>query len=122
MLRTYYFPFFIFGFFTKLMLLLPKNEEPPILLLSRIKPTNGTTYILEITKLAKDITKILGNDIDGLGDVKEEEFAEDYWVGRSWKIENTTFRLTNLNGHFQLYIDHEESQQATKGFPQGCRT
>jgi hypothetical protein len=113
MLRTYYFPFFIFGFFTKLMLLLPENEEPPILLLSRIKPTNGTTYILEITKLAKDITKVLGNDIGGLGDVKEEEFAEDNWVGRSWKIENTTFRLTNLNGHFQLYIDQEESQQAT---------
>jgi hypothetical protein len=113
MLRTCYFPFFIFGFFTKLMFLLPENEEPPILLLSRIKPTNGTTYILEITKLAKDITKVLGNDIGGLGDVKEEEFAEDNWVGRSWKKENTTFRLTNQNGHFQLYIDQEESQQAT---------
>lgn len=109
-LRTYYFPFFIFGFFTKLMLLLPENEESSILLLSRIQPTNSRTYIIEITKLVKDITKVLGKDIDGLGDVKEEEFTEDYWVGRSWKIENTIFRLTNLNGHFQLYIDHEEIQ------------
>lgn len=113
LLRTYFFPFFIFGFFTKLILLLPENQDPPILLLSRLKPTNGTTYILEITKLAKDISELLGNDIDGLGEVKEEEFAEDNWVGRSWKIENITFRLTNLNGHFQLYIDQEESQLAT---------
>ena len=104
-LRTYYFPFFIFDFFTKLMLLLSENKEPPILLLSRIKPTNGTTYILEITQLAKDISKVLGDDIDRLGDVKEEEFAENNWAGRCWKIANTIFRLVNVNGHFQLYID-----------------
>ncbi|ULQ51705.1 hypothetical protein [Flavihumibacter fluvii] len=112
-LRTYYFPFYIFGFFTKLMLLLSENEEPPILLLSRLKPTNGTTYIMEISKLAKDISKLLGSDIDGFGDVKEKEFAEEIWIGRNWKMGNIIFRLANPNGHFQLYIDQEESHQAT---------
>jgi hypothetical protein len=106
-LRTYYFPFFIFGFFTKLMHLLPENKEPPILLLSRIKPTNGTTYILEITKLVKDITTLFGDDIDGLGKVKEEEFKETNWIGRTWKFVDTTFRLVSINGHFQFYIDQE---------------
>ncbi len=95
------------------MILLPQNEEPPILLLSRTKPTNGTTYILEITKLAKDISKLFGDDINGLGEVKEEEFKEPSWVGRVWKFANTIFRLVSTNGHFQLYIDQEESQQAT---------
>lgn len=109
-LRTYYFPFFIFGFFTKLMLLLPENEEPPVILLSRTKPTNGTTYILEITKLAKNISKVLGDDIDGLGEVKEEEFKEHNWIGRKWRIANILFRLVDTNGHFQLYLDQEESQ------------
>lgn len=89
------------------MLLLPENEEPEILLLSRIKPSNGTTYVLEITKLAKNIGYLFGDDIDGLGEVKEEEFKETNWVGRSWKFANTTFRLVRINGHIQLYIDQE---------------
>ncbi len=112
-LRTYYFPFFIFGFFTKLMLLLPQDDEPPILLLSRTKPTNGTTYVLEITKLVKDISKLFGEDINNMGEVNEEEFKETNWVGRIWKFADTTFRLVSTNGHIQLYIDQEESQQAT---------
>jgi hypothetical protein len=112
-LRTYYLPFFLFGFFTKVMLLLPQNEKPPILLLSRNKPTNGTTYIMEITKLANEISSLFGEDIQKLGEVQETEFKEDNWVGRSWKVDNTKFRLVSINGHFQLYIDQEESQQAT---------
>jgi len=108
-LRTYYFPFFIFGFFTKLLLVLPENEEPPVLLLSRNRPINGITYIFEIQHLVNEITKILGNDIFGLGEVKEIEFEEENWVGRSWKIGRITFRLIRENGHFQLYIDPEEN-------------
>jgi hypothetical protein len=111
-LRIYYFPFFLFGFFTKLMLLLPENEEPPILLLSRTKPTNGTTYIMEITRLANEISSLFGEDIQELGEVKEEEFAETNWVGRNWKLGNLNLRLVSTNGHFQLYIKQEESEQA----------
>lgn len=95
------------------MLLLPQNEESPILLLSRNKPTNGTTYIMEITKVANEISSLFGVDIQKLGEVQETEFKEDNWVGRSWKVDNTKFKLVSINGHFQLYIEQEESQQAT---------
>jgi hypothetical protein len=108
-LRTYYFPYFIFNFFTKLILLLPEKEDQPTLLLSRNKPTNGTTYILEITMLVEDLCNLLGPDINRLGKVKEEEFKDSNWVGRTWKQANTTFRLVNPNGHFQLYIELEDT-------------
>lgn len=108
-LRTYYFPFFIFGFFTKLIHLIPDSKETPVLLLGRNKPTNGYTYVFEIEKLVKDISSLLGNDIEGIGDIKKEEFDNDNWVGRSWKMETATFKLTNLNGHFQLYIYFADS-------------
>jgi len=104
-LKTYYFPFFIFDFFTKMRLLIPDNEKEPILLLSRDKPTNGNTYVMEIARLVKNITAIIGNDVQNIGEVKEEEFQIDNWVGRSWEFGNILFRLTNSNGHFQLYLD-----------------
>ena len=107
-MRTYFFRYFFFGFFTKLVFLIPKNQEPTVLLLSRDKPTNNTTYTFEICKLSKDIIKVLGEDIDGLGEVKEDELTENQWNGRSWKVANLTLRLVNPNGHFQLYLDFEE--------------
>lgn len=108
-LRTYYFYFFIFDFFTKLRVLIPENGEESILFLSRDRPTNGNTYVTEITRLVKSISTILGADVQNLGEVKEEELKEDNWIGRSWKLDGITFRLVNPNGHFQLYIDQERA-------------
>jgi len=99
-LRTYYFPYFIFGFFTKLLLLLPENDDTPIILLSRDKPTNGSTYIMEISRLVAEISALLGEDIHKLGELKENN-----WVGRSWQSGDITFNLKCVNGHFQLYFD-----------------
>jgi hypothetical protein len=106
-LRTYHFPFFLFGHFTKLIVLLPESKDSPIILLSGTIPTNGVTYIFELIKLAKDISQILGDDIHGLGEVKEQEFSEAHWIGRSWKMANTTFKLVNDTGQLLLYINQE---------------
>lgn len=104
-LRTYYFPFFIFDFFTKMRMLITENDEETILLLSRDKPTNGNTYVMEIARLVKNISAIVGKDVQNIGEIKEEEFQMDNWVGRSWEFGNILFQLMNPNGHFQLYMN-----------------
>ena len=111
-LRTYFFPFFIFGFFTKMMLLLPQNHESHTLLLSRDKPTNGNTYVMEIIRLAREISLLFGEDVDKIGEVREEELKVESWVGRTWKFDNIVFRLTCINGYVQLYIDIDENSPA----------
>lgn len=106
-LRTYYFPYFIFDFFNKIIVVFPSNEDPAIILLSRNKPTNGQLYVMEITKVANELSGLFGQDVDNLGEVKENEFQEENWIGRRWKNNNTTFSLVSTNGHIQLYIGSE---------------
>ena len=111
-LRTYLFPLFIFDFFNKISLVL-LNKEPPILVLERSKPTNGTLYIFEVQNLVKKMRKIFGNDLNNFGEIREEEFAKKNWIGRSWLFQGKIFRLALVNGHVQLYLDFEESKQTT---------
>jgi len=112
-LRTYYLPHFSFDFFNKIIVVFPSNGDPLIILLSRIKPTNGHLYIMEIIKLVDDIIDLLGQDIDNFGKASEAELKEEIWVGRKWQFNTITFRLVSTNGHVQLYFDQKESQQAT---------
>lgn len=106
-LRTYFFPYFLFDFFNKIIVVFPSNGDTTIILLSRNKPTNGQLYVMEITRVAKEISGLFGQDLDSLGEVKENEFKEESWIGRRWKISNTTFSLVSTNGHIQLYISSE---------------
>lgn len=91
------------------MLLVPDNGDSPVLLLSRNKPTNGTTYIMEIGRLVNNISTLLGEDIHKLGEVKEDEFKENDWIGRIWTNGDITFMLKCINGHFQLYFDIDQN-------------
>ncbi len=79
----------------------------PIILLGRNKPTNGQLYLMEIIRLAKELSDLFGQDIDSLGEVKEHELKEENWTGRRWKLENITFSLVSTNRHIQLYIDSQ---------------
>lgn len=104
-LRTYYFPFFIFDFFNKLMFLLPESEETRTLLLSQDGPTNSFTHSMEIKRLVIKISELFGKDLDELGEIQENELKQETWVGRKWKYGEIAFRLVRINGHFQLYLE-----------------
>ncbi|MCF8716375.1 hypothetical protein JM658_16210 [Joostella atrarenae] len=104
-LRTYYVPFFFFGFFNKIMVLIPNDDSETLMLLSQNGPSNHRVYSMEIQHLYKQLYELLGEDIENLGQIKDEEFKEDEWIGRKWKSNEITFRLTRPNGHFQLYFD-----------------
>lgn len=105
-LRTYIFPYYIFDFFNKIIVLHPNNDEQPTIMLSKLSPTNGNvTYIKEVENLVENLNSFFGSDIDKLGNVKENEFASEDWIGRMWKLDEITFRLICVNGYFQLYFD-----------------
>lgn len=104
-LRTYPVPFFFFGFFNKIMVLVPNDGGETLFLLSQNGPSNRKVYLMEIKYLYKQLYEILGDDIENLGQIKEEEFKEVNWVGRKWKLDEITIRLIRPNGHFQLYFD-----------------
>ena len=40
-MKTYIFPYFIFDFFNKIIVLQPDNDEQPTIMLSKLSPTNG---------------------------------------------------------------------------------
>jgi hypothetical protein len=105
-LRTYYFPYYLFDFFNKLMVVLPNDtNEKPIILLSQNSPSQNRIYSMEIIRLVSKINNLLGEDIDKLGEVKEEEFKVDEWIGRKWKFDKITYRLQRTEGYFQFYFD-----------------
>lgn len=104
-LRTYCVPFFFFGFFNKIMVLIPNDGNEALILLSQNGPSNHRVYSMEIQHLYKQLCEILGDDIENLGHIKDEEFKKEEWIGRKWKLDEITFRLTRPNGRFQLYFD-----------------
>ncbi len=93
------------------MVLLPNDNSNAIILLSQNGPSNHRVYSMEIQRLYKELNNLLGDDLDNLGEIKEEEFRQDEWIGRKWKLENFTFRLTRPNGHFQLYFDQLQNSE-----------
>lgn len=104
--RTYIFPYFIFNFFNKIIVVQSNDNEKPIILLSKFSPTNGhVTHFIEIRILVKMLNEYFGNDIENKGDVLDEEFEKENWTGRIWKLDDIQFKLMALNGYFQLYFD-----------------
>lgn len=105
-LRTYLFPYFIFDFFNKIIVINPDNDDHPTIMLSKFSSTNGNvTYIMEIEKLVTDLINLFGLDNDKLGFVSDNELAANEWIGRKWTKEDINFRLIKTNGFFQLYFD-----------------
>lgn len=105
-LRTYYFPYFLFDFFNKLMVLVPNDtNEKPIILLSQNGPTQNRIYSMELKRLISKINDLLGEDIEKIGETTENEFKDEIWIGRKWKLDQVTFRLQRNNGYFQFYFD-----------------
>lgn len=111
-LRTYYIPFFLFGFFNKIMVLIPTDGSNTLFLLCQNTPSNHSGYSMEVQHLYRQLNQILGDDIENLGLIKDEEFKEKEWIGRKWKIDEITIRLTCPNGHFQLYFDIDDNTLA----------
>jgi hypothetical protein len=103
-LRTYLFPFFIFDFFNKLLVLIPENGNAATILLSQNNSEHYRIYSSEIKELVRKISKTLGTDVENLGEADKKEFKHDKWIGRKWKVDDVEFKLIRVNGHFQLYI------------------
>jgi len=104
--RTYIFPYFLFDFFNKIIVVQSNDNEKPIILLSKFSPTNGhVTHFVEIRILVKMLNEYFGNDIENKGDVLDQEFEKENWTGRIWKLDDIQFKLMALNGYFQLYFD-----------------
>lgn len=104
--RTYIFPYFLFDFFNKIIVVQSNENDKAIILLSKFSPTNGhITHFIEIKILVKMLNGYFGNDIENKGDVLDEEFETENWTGRMWKLDDIRFKLMALNGYFQLYFD-----------------
>ena len=115
LLEERYFPCYLFDFFNKLLIVNTKRKESSIIL-SQYIPPNGGVYLMEIKRLVSEICTLLGNDINKLGEIKEEEFKNEDWIGRIWKLENMTFKLIRLNRQFQLYIEFKRTRLQTLQF------
>lgn len=109
-LKSWYFPFFLFDMFTRAHINYDKETRKSLYFLSKHKPTNGKwTFRMEIEKLVKMLNSIFGEDIEKLGeyDPEKEDFTNE-WQGRSWNFETVVFRLAFPNGWIQLYMDFKE--------------
>jgi hypothetical protein len=104
-LRTYLIPYYLFDFFNKILVYIPNDNSQIIFLLSQNKSDNYIIYVKQVIKLVDDITELFGIDIEKKGTVKEEEFIDGKWNGRTWKQNNITYRLILNNVTFQFYID-----------------
>jgi len=111
--RTFYFPYFLFGFFNKIGVFYPTNtEEETSTFLSQDKPTNWFIIDEEVKRLVKRMLTYFGDDIDNEGELRMNEFNKDKWNGRKWKFDNLTLRLQSINGYVQLYFDFENGKPA----------
>lgn len=104
--KTYYFPYFLFDFFNKMTVVTSIDKsENPIVVLGQNSSNQNKVYAMELKRLVNKINELLGEDIENIGEVNFDEFHEENWIGRKWKLKNVDFRLQRLNGHFQFYID-----------------
>lgn len=104
--RTFYLPFFLFGFFNKILCFYPKSDTSEnITLLSQDKPTNWFIIDKEVRILVDKLLLYFGTDLEAKGQLKDNEFNVEKWEGRKWNFENLTLRLQGTNGYVQLYWD-----------------
>lgn len=107
LLRTYLFPYLLFDFFNKILILFSteKDDEKPTILLSQQSSKFNRIYSFELTNLINSLIELYGVDIDKYGEFNESELKSEKWIGRKWNYKNIVLRLTRINGHFQLYLD-----------------
>lgn len=111
-IKTYSFPHFLFNFFNILNVIVSSDtNKKNTLLLSQMSPTNNMIFIVEIQRLAHEISNLFGKDIEKIGPVTKEEFQEGSWIGRNWKFGGEYYRLERNCDEFQLYIDTECKNQ-----------
>jgi len=105
--RTFYFPYFLFGFFNK-MICYYSNEDAKenSTFLSQDKPTNWFLLTKEVELLVKRLLGYFGSDTNLEGELKQNEFDSEDWSGRRWNFETLTLRLICKNGFVQLYWDN----------------
>ncbi|RZK41663.1 MAG: hypothetical protein EOO61_05840 [Hymenobacter sp.] len=102
-IRIYYVPYYVFNFFNKVIVVIDDNE-PLQIILSHVNPTNGGKFIFEIAALVNMICDLLGSDIDNLGEIKENEFETQEWIGRRWNVGDKIYRLASINDYILLYL------------------
>lgn len=108
-IRTYHVPHFLFDFFNKMLVIADENEKIEMIVLSQIAPTNKRiTYYFEIEKLSPKLYQVLGEDVEGLGEIKQHELKQEEWQGRKWKFDGISFRFIRIQGVYQLYYDYNE--------------
>lgn len=113
--RNYHLPYFVFDFFNKMIVTFDKTGKSTMILLSRFIPTNKKiTYCFEIERLSAKLFQVLGEDIEKLGPIKQEEFNQGEWGGRQWDFGEIAFRFISINGHFQLYYDFNDGDESDK--------
>jgi hypothetical protein len=111
--RTYYFPYFLFGFFNKLVRFYPNDEsEEQSIFLSQDKPTNWFIIDKEVGELVNRLLKTFGPDLNSDGLFKMSEFDDGRWRGRRWKMGQITLRLIAVNNYVQLYWNLEAEKPA----------
>ncbi len=111
--KTYLFPYFLFGFFNKIMCFIPNDSiEEDLLILSQNKPTNWFIIDKEVEKLINRLLEYFGNDMENKMRLKTDEFNKEKWDGRKWKFGQFTLRLQAINGYVQLYWDYEKEKPA----------
>lgn len=104
--KTFYFPYFLFGFFNKVVCFLPADSsEESLVFLSQDKPTNWFLIPKEVEMLVKRFLLCFGADLNDEGELKLDELRFDKWEGRKWQFESFTLRLQGINGFVQLYWD-----------------
>lgn len=113
--KTYYFPFFLFGFFNKIICFFPTDDpEESSKFLSQDKPTNWFIVPKEVEILVKRLLIYFGTDLNNEGELKPNEYNNEKWDGRNWKFDNLTLRLQSINGFVQLYWDYETEEKASR--------
>lgn len=109
--KTYYFPYFLFGFFNKIICFFPTDEsDESSTFLSQDKPTNWFIIPKEIETLVKRLLIYFGTDLNNQGEFKPDEYNNEKWDGRKWKFKNLILRLQAIKGFVQLYWDFEDEK------------
>jgi hypothetical protein len=105
--RAYFVPYFSFDYFNKLLILFTNNNKEATILLTQYQPSHNFTLNSEVKQLQKKLTYLLGSDIQNLGEITDEELADEKWNGRTWNFNHSIFKLIRVNGYIQLYLDND---------------
>lgn len=105
--KIFYTPFLFLDYFNVVMIQYPKNSEHSTIILVQNIPNNSITYLMEYHHVYNKLCALFGEDIHKLGQIKNEEFQEDEWVGRNWQLKNQIMRLHTHEGNLQLIYNYK---------------